>query len=250
MFKNLYRWIVMGCIMLACNGEAMSRTTQKPMTIIVLLGPPGAGKGTHAGPLSEHLSLPNISTGDLFRDHIRNHTPLGEKVKSFIDQGKLVPDDLVLEMLFDRLARKDCAHGCILDGFPRTVAQAKALDDKLAGKARIIAMNFNVPDSVLIERITGRLLCRDCKKPYHKRFDPPRQANICDVCGGPLYTRDDDQENIVRKRLEVYHEESQPLVDYYVKKKILREIDSQNSKDQVFRDILVALSTQKQKMDD
>ncbi|MBF8263210.1 MAG: adk-A [Parachlamydiales bacterium] len=234
----------MGCIMLTGVGNAMSQSNPKLMTIIVLLGPPGAGKGTHAGPLSEHISLPHISTGDLFRENIRNNTVLGQKVKSFMDQGKLVPDELVLDMLFQRMENPDCVRGCILDGFPRTVSQAKALDAKLGKKSRIIALNFNVPDAVLIERISGRLICKECKKPYHKRFDPPRQANVCDACGGALYSRDDDQENIVRKRLEVYHEESQPLIDYYAKRKgELREIDSQNSKEQVFRDVMIALSS-------
>lgn len=222
----------------------MTQSNPKQKTIIVLLGPPGAGKGTHAGPLSEHLSLPHISTGDLFRENIRNNTELGQKVKPYLDQGKLVPDEIVMDMLFARMKDTDCLRGCILDGFPRTVAQAKALEAKLGNTSRVIALNFNVPDSVLIERISGRLICKECKRPYHKRFDPPRQANVCDACGGPLYTRDDDQESIVRKRLEVYHTESQPLIDYYAKKKgELREIDSQNTKEQVFQDILVALSS-------
>ena len=243
MFQKMFGWIVMGCILLTGQGVAMSQSNQKAATIVVLLGPPGAGKGTHATAMSEHLSLPHISTGDLFRENIRNNTVLGQKVKSFMDQGKLVPDELVLDMLFDRMKASDCARGCILDGFPRTVAQAKALDAKLDKNTRLVALNFNVPDSVLIERISGRLVCKDCKKPYHKRFDPPAQANVCDDCGGPLVSRDDDQENIVRKRLEVYHSESQPLIEYYAKKKdVLREIDSQNPKEQVFRDVLLALS--------
>lgn len=248
MLKKIFGWIVLGSMLLTGQGVAMSQSNQKAATIIILLGPPGAGKGTHASPLSEHLSLPHISTGDLFRENIRNNTALGEKAKSFMDQGKLVPDELVLDMLFQRMEARDCARGCILDGFPRTVAQAKALDDKLDKKTRVIALNFNVPDSVLIERISGRMICKDCKKPYHKRFDPPRQTNVCDSCGGTLITRDDDQESIVRKRLEVYHAESQPLIDYYAKKKdVLREIDSQNPKEQVFRDIMIALSNVKMK---
>jgi len=248
MFQKMFGWIVMGCILLTGQGVAMSQSNQKAATIVVLLGPPGAGKGTHATAMSEHLSLPHISTGDLFRENIRNNTVLGQNVKSFMNQGKLVPDELVLDMLFQRMEAPDCARGCILDGFPRTVAQAQALDAKLSKNTRIIALNFNVPDSVLIERITGRLVCKDCKKPFHKRFDPPRQTNVCDSCGGTLVTREDDQENIVRKRLEVYHEESQPLIEYYAKKKdSLREVDSQNSKEQVFRDILLALSTLKTK---
>lgn len=245
MFKKFLIWVAMGCLLLTGQGVAMNQSNAKQnKTVVILLGPPGAGKGTHAAPLSEHLSLPHISTGDLFRENIRNNTPLGQKVKTFMDQGKLVPDELVLDMLFNRMQASDCAQGCILDGFPRTVPQAVALDAKLGKNTKIIALNFNVPDSVLIERISGRLVCKDCKKPYHKTFDPPKQPNVCDACGGTLITRDDDRESIVRKRLEVYHAESQPLIDYYAKKKdVLREIDSQNSKDEVFRDVLLALSS-------
>ena len=246
MFKKIFGWIVMGCIMFASEGAAMNRDNAKPMTVVILLGPPGSGKGTHAGPLSEHLSLPHISTGDLFREHMSKNSPLGQKVKVYMEKGNLVPDDLVLDMLFDRMQSADCARGCILDGFPRTVPQAKALDERLGKNSRIIALNINVPDSVLIERITGRMICQDCKKPYHKRFDPPRQANVCDACGGTLVTRNDDQVSIVRNRLQVYHNESQPLIEYYGKKKgVLREVDGQNSKEVVFRDILDALSTKK-----
>jgi adenylate kinase len=243
MFKKLFCLLVTGCLILTGQGVAMNQSNPKQSTIVILLGPPGAGKGTHAEPLSEHLSIPHISTGDLFRENIRNNTELGQKVKSYLDQGKLVPDELVLDMLFDRMQAPDCTRGCILDGFPRTVPQAIALDAKLGKNVRILALNFNVPDSVLIERISGRLVCKECKKTYHKIFDAPKQANVCDACGGTLITRDDDRESIVRKRLEVYHTDSQPLIEYYAKKKgVLREIDSQNSKEQVFRDVLLALS--------
>ncbi len=246
LLKKILKWIVVGCIILTGQGFAMLKSNQKNPTVVILLGPPGAGKGTHASPLSEHLSIPHISTGDLFRDNIRNNTELGQQAKTFMDQGKLVPDELVLDMLFKRMTAPDCARGCILDGFPRTLAQAKALDAKLDKKTHVVVLNFNVPDSVLIERITGRMVCKDCKKPYHKRFDPPRQPNVCDTCGGVLIAREDDQESVIRNRLEIYHKESQSLIDYYAKKKnTLHEIDSQNAKEQVFRDILVALSNEK-----
>ncbi len=242
MYKKLFGWLIMGSILLGASVlGAMSRSADKPV-VVILLGPPGAGKGTHATPLSEVLSLPHISTGDLFRTQIQSNSLLGQKAKAFMDQGNLVPDDLVLDMLFERLTAKDCAHGCILDGFPRTLAQAKALDARLENKSQILALNFYVPDSVLIERITGRLVCRDCKKPYHKFFDPPRDAGVCGHCSGALYTRDDDQEIIVQKRLEVYRDETMPLIDYYTAKKdVLKEINGENSKDLVFREMLDAL---------
>ena len=233
---------MVGCVCSGTSVDAMDRVRHKPL-VVILLGPPGAGKGTHAGTLSEHLGLPHISTGDLFREHIRGDTELGRTAKSYIDQGKLVPDQLVLDMLFNRIKQVDCAHGFILDGFPRTLAQAKALDQRLHSKSRLIAFHFNVPDPMLIERISGRMICKDCQKPYHRTFDPPRQGGTCDACGGSLYTRDDDTELVVRKRLQFYHAESQQLIRYYAAKRgALREIDGQSSKDQVFHDILINLS--------
>jgi len=209
--------------------------------VLVLLGPPGAGKGTHAAPLSEALGLPHVSTGDLFRKHIQQQTPLGFTAKNYMNQGNLVPDELVLDMLFERLKAKDCIQGCILDGFPRTLAQARSLDARLKNKSRLLALNFNVADAILIERITGRLVCRDCKRPYHTTFDPPQEPGFCDPCGGVLFTRDDDKEMIVRKRLAVYRAETLPLIEYYLAKGVLKEIDAQNSKPQVFQDVLEAI---------
>lgn len=222
---------------------AMSRL-EKPL-VVILMGPPGAGKGTHAGPLSLHLGLPHISTGDLFREHIRGRTSLGQKVKSFIDKGNLVPDELVLDMLFERVGKPDCKNGYILDGSPRTLPQAKELDKRLGTHNRVIALNFNLADSVIIARITGRIACKECGKPYHKQYDPPKKEKVCDACGGELHQRDDDREEVIRKRLEVYRVQTQPLIDYYAKQKeVLREIDSENGKDQVFNDVLEALSAQ------
>lgn len=211
----------------------------KPL-VIILMGPPGAGKGTHAVPLSEHLGLPHISTGDLFREHIRKQTPLGVKAKSHMDKGNLVPDTLVLDMFFERVRSDDCKNGYILDGFPRTVPQAKALDEQL--KAQVIALYFNLPDPVVIERVSGRIACKECGRPFHKRFDPPKKALVCDGCNGTLYQRDDDKEEIIRKRLEVYRAQTEPLIAYYRKQKeIFREIDSRNGKEEVFHDVLESL---------
>ena len=242
-FKKLIGWLMMvGFICSTEDGMAMGQSSRKPL-IIILLGPPGAGKGTHATTLAEHLGLPHISTGDLFREHIQSGSELGLMAKEYIDQGKLVPDALVLDMLFNRIKTADCANGFILDGFPRTLAQAKALDARLNHKSKMVSFNFNVPDSLLIERIAGRIICRDCKKSYHRSFDPPRQAGSCDACGGSLYMRDDDIEGVVRKRLEVYHSGAQQLINYYAaKEKVFCELDGQNSKDEVFHDLLENLS--------
>jgi adenylate kinase len=232
----------MGSILLGASElRALNLTPVKPL-VLILLGPPGAGKGTHATPLSEVLGLPHISTGDLFRAQIQSASPLGQMAKAYMDKGNLVPDELVLDMLFERLKSLDCMNGCILDGFPRTLAQAKVLDDRLENRSQILALNFHVPDSVLIDRIAGRLVCRDCKKPYHKSYDPPAEPGLCGQCGGTLYTRDDDQKSIVCKRLEVYRDETMPLIAYYIAKKdVLKEINGQKTKEQVFLDVLDAL---------
>ncbi len=209
--------------------------------VIILLGPPGSGKGTHAKPLSQELSIPHISTGDLFRDNISRQTLVGKKAKAFMDEGKLVPDEIVLEMLFLRLEKPDCKQGFILDGCPRTIFQAKTLDQKLKN-ARIIAINLNVPDNLLVERISGRLACKACGKPYHKTYHPPQTAGQCDSCKGSLYQRDDDKEEILKKRLEVYHSETKPLIDYYREKHdVLRTVEAGAAPNEVFQHILDAL---------
>jgi adenylate kinase len=210
--------------------------------VVILMGPPGAGKGTHAGPLSKQLGLPHISTGDLFRENIRNQTSLGLKAKEFIDLGNLVPDELVLSMLLERVSRDDCAQGYILDGFPRNLAQAKILNVKI-GKERVLALNFNVPDQVLIERVTGRIACKKCGCPYHKIYHPPVKESVCDSCGGMLYQRVDDNEEIVRKRLEIYREQTMPLIQYYAEQGVLHEIHADQSKDEVFAEVLGAVLT-------
>jgi adenylate kinase len=189
-------------VLLSGESFAMGRSENRPL-VILLMGPPGSGKGTHAGPLSQHLNLPHISTGDLFREHIRTQTPLGQKAKSYMNKGNLVPDELVLDMLFERVAKPDCQQGYILDGFPRTLGQAKILDERLKKVARVVALNFKLSDPAIVERVCGRIACKDCGRPFHKKFDPPQEEMICDACHGPLYQRDDDKEEIICKRLQV-----------------------------------------------
>lgn len=235
-------WICMLGLMLAGETQASSRSAVEKPLVVILMGPPGAGKGTHAKPLGEQLGIPHISTGDLFRENIRNQTPLGQKAKSFIDAGKLVPDEVVLDMLFSRIAFPDCNNGYILDGFPRTVAQAQALDQKLQ-KSRVIAVNLNVPDALLLERISGRLACKECGKPYHKKYNPPATSGQCDVCQGSLFQRDDDKEEILKKRLEVYRAQTEPLIEYYGKnKETLKEVDAAHPPDEVFHLVVDAIS--------
>lgn len=239
--KRLIGLVFMLGVLIAGEAFSMNRSENKPL-VVILMGPPGAGKGTHAGPLSQHLNLPHISTGDLFRENIRNQTPLGLKAKGYMDKGSLVPDELVLDMLFDRVAKEDCKNGYILDGFPRTIAQAKALDQRIQKQNRVIALNFNLSDSAIIERVTGRIACKDCGRPFHKKFDPPKKEMACDSCNGTLIQRDDDKEEVIKKRLEVYRAQTQPLIEHYSKQKsVLREIDSQKEKEKVFHDVLDAL---------
>ena len=194
---------------------------------IILLGPPAAGKGTQATRLSEHLGLPHVASGDLFRYNLKNETELGLKAKTYMDKGALVPDDITIAMVLDRLSRPDCEGGALLDGFPRTTAQAEALDKALAEKGYAIngVLNIIVPDEVLVERVTGRRLCRTCGEPYHIKFNPPKVAGICDKDGGELYQRDDDNEATVQNRLKVYWEQTSPLIGYYQEKGILVDID-------------------------
>jgi adenylate kinase len=196
-------------------------------TYIVLLGPPGAGKGTQAEILVEKLELPHISSGDIFRENIKNGTELGKLAQTFMNQGKLVPDDLTIDMIRERFSRPDCVRGAILDGFPRTPAQADALELMLKGfGGRVDLVPFiTAPTESLIERLTGRWTCRANGHIFHIRFNPPKQAGICDIDGSDLYQRDDDKPETVTNRIEVYQNQTAPLIDYYKKRGILAEIN-------------------------
>ena len=189
---------------------------------LVLLGAPGAGKGTQASGLAEILGVPHISTGDIFRANLRNETPLGLKAKSYMDQGLLVPDELTVDLVMDRLGDEDCQNGYILDGFPRTLAQADALSEKENLDA---AVNIHVPDEVIVDRMGGRRVCPACGESYHVRYNPPKQEGICDKCGAELIIRKDDVPETVQKRLSVYHDQTAPLIHYYDQKGLLVTVD-------------------------
>lgn len=210
---------------------------------LVLLGPPGAGKGTQATAISKMFNIPHISTGDLFRENLKNETPLGLKAKAYMDEGKLVPDELVIALVEDRIIRDDCTNGYLLDGFPRTVAQASALcafEEKL-GRSMDYAINIEVPESLLVERMVGRRSCPKCGATYHVKYNPPKVEGICDICGETLKQRADDCEDTAKTRLQVYHAETAPLVDFYRFKNQLININGNQAPDQVGSDIRIAL---------
>ncbi len=208
--------------------------------VVVLLGPPGSGKGTQAVDLSKQLNVPHISVGDLFRAHKKENTELGRKVVQFIDKGLLVPDEITIDMLAERVSRPDCVQGYILDGFPRTINQAERLGDILDGK-RLVVVNLHVDDDDLVKRLSGRLMCRQCGNIAHKYFSPPKKEGLCDVCGGELYQRDDDKEAVVTQRLDVYHTQTKPLIEFYQKRGVLLDINGAQAKEQVLQDITVIL---------
>ncbi|WP_226988459.1 adenylate kinase [Candidatus Protochlamydia sp. R18] len=201
---------------------------------LILLGPPGSGKGTQAKRLAHEYQIPHISSGDLFREHMSKETIIGLKAKEFIQAGKLVPDEFVMDMLFDRLAHPDCARGYLLDGFPRTVAQAEALAGKRDIKIPLIVLYLEVPDAVIVKRAEGRLVCKNCGMVYNLYSSSPRLPGVCDKCGGEVYRRSDDDDNIVLKRLEVYHELTSPLIQYYTNQGILLKFDGNQDSDTVY----------------
>jgi len=207
---------------------------------LILLGPPGAGKGTQAEGIKKEFNIPHISTGDIFRENIKNNTELGKKAQEYMNKGLLVPDELVVDLVKDRLSKEDCKKGFLLDGFPRTIEQAKALDkvlDKINQKLDR-AININVDEEILVERIVGRRICKDCKATYHVKFNPPKVEGRCDKCGGELYQRDDDKEETVEKRIKVYNEQTQPLIDYYDSKDLLLNINGEQEIQKVLEDII------------
>ena len=210
---------------------------------LVMLGGPGAGKGTQAKIIAQKYDIPHISTGDIFRANIKEGTPLGLKAKEYMDQGALVPDELVIDLVADRLTWDDAKEGFVLDGFPRTIPQAQALDEALGKMETALdhAIDIEVPDQNIIDRMGGRRACVSCGATYHLVNIPPKTPGVCDKCGSELILRDDDKPETVKKRLDVYHEQTQPLIDYYRGKDLLREVDGTLKMDEVFESIQVIL---------
>ena len=207
---------------------------------IIMLGAPGAGKGTQAKKIAEKYSIPHISTGDIFRANIKNNTELGKKAKTYMDKGELVPDELVVDLIMDRFKDADCANGYVLDGFPRTIPQAEALDKALAANNEAVdfAINVEVPDENIINRMSGRRACVGCGATYHIQFNAPKVEGVCDTCGEKLILRDDDKPETVKNRLSVYHEQTQPLIDYYTRQGVLKTVDGTRDLNEVFQEIV------------
>lgn len=210
---------------------------------IVMLGAPGAGKGTQAKKIAEKYGIPHISTGDIFRANIKENTELGQKAKTYMDQGLLVPDELVVDLVVDRLAQDDAKKGYVLDGFPRTIPQAEALTSALEkiGEKMDFAINVEVPDENIVNRMSGRRACVSCGGTYHIKYNPTKTEGVCDACGGELILRDDDKPETVKQRLSVYHTQTQPLIDYYAKEGILAEVDGTVDLEEVFAEIVKLL---------
>ncbi len=213
------------------------------MKRVILLGPPGAGKGTQAGGIAEKYHIPHISTGDIFRANVKEGTPLGKKAQEYMDRGLLVPDELVCDLVEDRVGQEDCAGGYLLDGFPRTVFQAEHFDAylKKTGGAIDRVIDIEVDESVLLPRMIGRRVCRNCGKPYHIDTMPPKVPGVCDVCGGEVYQRADDNEETVRNRFRIYQEQTAPLIEYYKASGRLSVVDGAQGLEKVFADICAQL---------
>lgn len=209
----------------------------KPPLILIFLGPPGSGKGTQAKKIAEAEKIPHISTGEIIRKQIEEKTPLGLQAKEIVESGAYVSDDLIIKMLLERIAHKDCKEGYLLDGFPRTIYQAETLLSRFGKEVKLKVVNFKIEENLLLERLTGRLTCRACGSIAHKVFSPPSKDGVCDVCAGELYQRADDQVDSVKQRLKVYEEKTAPLVEYFKEHKILVEVDASKSPEAVFLEL-------------
>ena len=211
--------------------------------VLILLGPPGAGKGTQGEMLQTALDVPHISTGNLLRSNIKEETSLGDKAKGFMDAGKLVPDDLILDILFSRVTEKDCSNGYILDGFPRTLDQAKAYHARLNEDTKTVALNLELQDGVIIQRLSSRMVCSGCSSPFHLQHSPPKRKGICDHCNSHLIKRNDDKEEVIKKRLTVYHAQTAHLITYYSKNQSFKGVSCTQPIEKVLDEILEYLKS-------
>lgn len=236
-------FITLCLFIISIGAYAMAHeATSVRQKIVILLGPPGSGKGTQAVRLSKELGIPHISTGDLFRENISKNTELGKRAKEYTNAGKLVPDELVLDMLFDRVSRPDSSKGYLLDGAPRTLPQAEAFAKHISANADLIVLNLDVPDDIIVKRAEGRLTCEKCGNVFNRYFSPPTQEGVCDKCKGKLIQRPDDKAEVVQERLRVYHAQTKPLIDYYAKKGLLQTVDGTRSPDEVFQALRAKLN--------
>ncbi|MEM1283369.1 MAG: adenylate kinase [Chlamydiota bacterium] len=210
--------------------------------VVIFMGPPGSGKGTQAKKVSEKLNIPHISTGDLFRENLQKGTLIGHKVKEFLDSGKLVPDEIVVDMLAERVSSEDCLGGYLLDGFPRSIPQTEALEKELGDNIELVVINLEVADEMIVKRIEGRRSCSNCGAIFNQYFTPPKIENICDHCGGKLKQRSDDNAQVVKERLNVYHSQTAPVEKYYSAKGVLKSVNGQQSPDIVFSDLMKILN--------
>ena len=223
----LQKSIALGlCLCPFLGGQSMASETPK-IPLIVLIGGPGSGKGTLAASLVKEFGVTHISTGDMFRYHIKSETAIGKKAKSYIESGKLAPDELVIDMLADRLTQPDCQKGALLDGFPRTLAQAKALENITKDKYDVVVLYLDVSDATILQRLTGRRSCPSCGAVFHTTFAPPKQPNVCDACGATLIVRNDDREETIKERLAIFHQQNEPLKAYYATKGLLSTIEGE-----------------------
>jgi adenylate kinase len=235
--KIVVAFIVFGCSLLPHGGFSEEKQPESK-SILILLGPPGSGKGSQAVELKEKMHLAHISTGDLLRKHVQNGTELGKKAKSFMEKGELVPDAIILDMLFDRIQEPDCQKGYILDGFPRTVAQAEALQSRLPKQDKLHVINLDISDAAVVDRITQRQVCSQCSASYHLQNAPSKKKDICDKCESKLQTRADDTKEVVLKRLAVYHNQTAPLIEFYNKRHVMTTLDASQPKEVILNKIM------------
>lgn len=234
-------FVILSSFVLLLPFAAHAAEAQKK--ILILMGPPGSGKGTQASKIAAQLNIPHISTGDILRENIRNNTPLGLKAKEYVEQGKYVPDDLILDVLFDRVSRDDAKSGYLLDGFPRTIPQAEALTKRFTQNDCVVVVNLDVSDDVIIKRISGRLTCPDCGDVYNEYFKPPVEEGICDTCEGTLEHRKDDNPDTVKQRLKTYYDQTKPVIDYYRDRKLLNNLNGEQDSEKISTEILHLVST-------